>query len=446
MLWAESQRHEWADDEAAAFAVVALVLGRLLGSGPHWADELERLARQQRLEHSAALTRHLTHDFGNILTGIMGFTELAQAQQVPISAPLHSYLNEIYRAAQAGAQFTQQLRLFSRRQATPPMPSPLPLALSGVGQKLRAIRDAGHQLVLDVPEALPQVGLGLDSLQNVLGALLDNAREAMTLPGTVSLSAREAQLDEADCRGLFGTARPGPHLEIVVADTGPGLSPEAQQKLFDEPFFSTKSRRKGFGLAVSYGILAAYHGGIRLYPGAERGALARVVIPASGPVTSMSLPVGAMELSPLPSGQRVLVVDDQQHILDAVSALLRQAGYRVQPFVEGEAALEAYFSSQGNDPFSLVLTDVVMPGLSGVELARRLFRRDPSARVVFMSGKVSNDFTRQDFGGRHFEFVHKPFRTEDLLSAVRTSLGRPGKAAPSGGPGAASPLLPTWKS
>src|SRR5262249_8638039 len=152
-------------------------------------------------------------------------------------------------------------------------------------------------------------------------------------------SAHEAQLNESDCRALYGTARPGAHLEIVVADTGPGLSPEAQQKLFDEPFFSTKSRRKGFGLAVRFGILAADHGGSARGPGAERGAVARVVVPVGGPMTSMSLAVGTLE-TPLPtSGDRLLVVDDQQHVLDAVSALLRQAGYRVQPFVEGEAAL-----------------------------------------------------------------------------------------------------------
>ncbi len=443
VVWAEPAAPvDWDPRGLSGFAVAAMATTRALAGDPEWAGQAERAARQARMEMAANLTRHLSHDFGNILTGIMGFTELAQAQPMPASTPLHSYLNEIYRAAQTGAQFTERLRLFSRRQTVSTRPCPLPLALAGLSSRLQALRDAGHQVSLDIPAGLPAVGVGVDSLQQVIGALLDNAREALPAPGAVSVSARAVTLDEAACRGLYGAARPGQYVEVTVADTGSGLSAEAQGRLFDEPFFSTKARKKGFGLAVAYGILSAHQGGLRLYAGTERGVVARVVLPAGTAAAPAAVPEAAAPPVSAPAAQRVMVVDDERDVLASVAAALEQSGYRVQAFQSGEKALEAYFAA-GPDPFALVLTDVLMPELGGVELVRRLLKRDQSARVLFMSGFVSSDFLRHDFAGRQFELVNKPFRLDDLLSAVRAALSRP---APPRRPGPREPLLSAKKS
>src|SRR5262249_10231537 len=153
-----------------------------------------------------------------------------------------------------------------------------------------------------------------------------------------------------------------PHIEITIADTGVGLSPEAQKYLFADPFFTTKPRRHGFGLAVTYGILAAHHGGLRLHPRAERGVGARGLVPvAPVPVGRLAeaetRPIG--RASAKVHGERILVVDDEREVLQLVRATLEQAGYRVEGAGSGEAALEAY-ARAGRDPFRLVLADVVM--------------------------------------------------------------------------------------
>src|SRR5262245_35503359 len=243
VLWLEQPRAS-ADAEAAALALAGHALSRWLAgeARPRWADQLDLAARQERLETAADVTRRLSHDFGNVLTGILGFTELALAQQVPANTPLHSYLQEVYRAAQAGAQLTHQLRLFSRRQSASSRSSELAALLAEQEARLFALQPGGLNLRLAVPADLPAVGLDAEHLHQVLTALLDNAREALVGPGSISVSARAVELSASDCRDLYGAPRPGPHVEIIIADTGIGLSPEVQRRLFTEPFFTSKPR------------------------------------------------------------------------------------------------------------------------------------------------------------------------------------------------------------
>jgi signal transduction histidine kinase/CheY-like chemotaxis protein len=442
VLWLEDPaRTGWSDGEAGALALAGHVLSRWLEgeSQPRWAEQLDRAARQQRLETAAAVTRRLAHDFGNVLTGILGFTELALAQQVPSNTPLHAYLNEAFRAAQAGAQLTHQLRLFSRRQSSTSRSCPLTAVLSEQEARLFSAREAGVSLRLNVATDLPAVALDPEHLAHVLSALLDNAREALVGPGSISVSARLIELKDADCQDLFGSTRPGPHVEVIIADTGIGLSPDVQRRLFTEPFFTTKPRRRGFGLAITYGILHAHRAGLRLHPGAERGVVARVLLPIV-PVTRPfegeqpggarlsefdRAPEGSRSSAKAP-GEKILVVDDEPEVLQIVAASLEQGGFRVDALSNGEAALERYFAAT-SDPYRLVLTDVLMPGLNGVDLVHRLLKRDPGVHVLFMSAQVSADFTQQDFANYTFELVPKPFRPDHLLRMVRAAIDRPAR-------------------
>jgi signal transduction histidine kinase/CheY-like chemotaxis protein len=443
LLWLEDgRRPAWTAGEAAALSLAGRALRRWLVPGesrPRWAEQLERAARQQRLEAVAQVTRRLAHDFGNVLTGILGFSELALAQPMPAHSPLHSYLTEVHRGAQGGAQLTQQLRLFSRRQAHASRPCQPAAVLAEEETRLRGAAGAAVQVQTTLPGDLPPVALDADQLRQVLAPVLDNALEAVTAPGLpadpppqVTVSARVAVLGPAECRDFYGDLRPGPHVEIVVADTGPGLSPEALQRLFAEPFFSTKSRRRGFGLATAYGILCAHHGGLDLRPGRGRGVEARLVVPTAAAPAPAAVAPSAGEVV---RGDKVLVVDDDPMILQFVSRTLERAGYRVKAVASAEAALESYAAATG-DPFRVVLSDVLMPDVGGVDLAHRLLNRDPGVRVVFMSGQVSMDFVQQTFRGSCFEVLPKPFRPEGLLRAVRSALDRTlvagGRAA--GGP------------
>jgi signal transduction histidine kinase/ActR/RegA family two-component response regulator len=435
-LWLEDERRTNWDESAALLELAGLALARWLrNSGghaqpPRWADQLDRAVRQQRLETAAQVTRRLAHDFGNVLTGILGFSELALAQ-VPANTQLGSYLTEVYRGAQNGAQFTQQLRLFSRRQSNSSRSCALAAVLADEEARLAPLRekDGTWGLNISVPEGLPPLGLDAEHLRQVLAALIDNAREALVGPGSISVSAQALTLADADCHDLYGATRPGPHVEICIADTGPGLSPEAQHRLFAEPFFTTKPRRRGFGLAIAYGILQAHRGGLRLHSDGEHGVVARVLVPAApASAPTPPAPEAAVAGTRKARGDRVLVVDDDPQVLQYVSTTLEQAGYRVQSFTNAEDALQSYFA-QTTDLYRLVLSDVIMPRVTGIDLARRLLRRDPSARVLFMSGRVSADFTQQDFDGPPPELLPKPFLPEGLLRAVRSAIDRP--AAPS---------------
>lgn len=439
-LWLEGRGdRDFTDSDAATLSLAGHALAHVVGQDAQHrlADQLDVALRQERLETTAKVTRQLAHDFGNVLTGILGFTELAMTQQVPTSTPLFSYLQEVHRAAQTGAQFTQQLRLFSRRQSALSRTSQLANLLAEQEARLFAAQPDGLHLGLHVPQDLPGVGIDAEHVHQVLTPLLDNAREALNGAGAINVSARAVELTASDCRDLFGACEPGPHVEIIVADTGHGLTSDVQRRLFSEPFFTTKPRRRGFGLAVAYGILQAHKGGFRLHPGEERGAVARVLLPVAGeggaeengfhePGTADKGANGAPA-----KPERILVVDDEPDVLNFVTVSLTKAGFRVDGVGSCEAALQLYFTPT-SDPFHLVLTDVILPGMGGVELARRLLRRNANARVLFMSGHVPGamnwaELTRPEIALPPCEILAKPFRAEQLVKAVRAVLDRPSR-------------------
>ena len=417
LLWleADDRRTAWDAAEAAALALAGPVIGRLLESGPktRWAEQLDRAERQQGLETAANVVARLAHDYGNVLTGIVGFCDLSLSLRAPADSQMSRYLRELQQCAQNGAQLTHLLRLFSRRQAGGV--HPCETGTVAAEEAARFGTPGGPFTVhTSVGPGLPPAAIDAGQLRQVLAVLLENARDAMQAAGAVSVSVRTVVLTDDDCLDLYGDARPGPHVEIAVADAGPGLSVEASRRLFAEPFFTAKPRRRGFGLAVAYGIVHAHHGGLRLRPGASGGTVAEVYLPAVGP---------AQPAVPAPArGEKVLVVDDDPNILRFICATLERAGYRPQGATSAEEAMAQYTSAA--DRFRLVLSDVIMPKTTGVDLARRLLTFDPDVRVLFMSGQTTSDFTRLDFAGARFEFLSKPFRPEGLLRAVRGAIDR----------------------
>jgi signal transduction histidine kinase/CheY-like chemotaxis protein len=425
ILWLEdAERTAWTESEAAALFLAGQALTRWMTSDeapPRWALQLDRSMRQQRLEAASRLVRRLAHDFGNVLTGILGFSELALAMQASPNTPLHAYLTEIYRGAQNGAHYTNQLRLFARRQTASNRSSMLTSVLAEEETRLRSSLGTDIQLNLELPANLPAVALDAEHLRQVLTVLLDNAREAIAGAGTITVSARPLELTPVEARYLFGGVRAGSHLEISVADTGSGPTPEAEQLLFSEPFFSTKPRKRGFGLAVAYGILTAHRGGLELVRQGDR-TVARVVIPVtSAPVPLATRPSPSAQTTP--RNDKVLVVDDDPMILRFVTTTLERAGFRVEAISDAEDALRAYTKAV-DDPFRLVLSDVLMPNLSGIDLAKRLLAHDTNVRMLFMSGQVPSEFTQKGFAPGQFDVLPKPFRPEMLVRAVRSALDR----------------------
>ena len=427
ILWLEDPgRAEWTEGEAAALWLAGQALTRRLTAEeklPRWAVQLDRGVRQERLEAAARLVGRLAHDFGNVLTGILGFSELALSQSVTPDTPLHAYLTEVYRAAQNGGQYINRLRLFVRRQMSGNRSCNLTAILAEEESRLRPSLGKNVRLQLDAAENLPAAALEAEHLRQVLAVLLDNAREAIADAGSITVSARPVALSAAEARGLFGAARAGAHLVITVADDGSGLTPDAERQLFLEPFFTSKPRKRGFGLASAYGLLTANHGGIEIIRRGERGTIARIVVPTAD-VPAAAMPRPAAPAQPAASrSDKVLVVDDDPMILQFVMRTLQRAGYRVESAGNAEDALRAY-TAAGDDPFRLVLSDVLMPSVSGVDLAKRLLERDAQVRILFMSGQVPAEFTQQAFAPGQFDLLPKPFRPEGLVQAVRASLDR----------------------
>ena len=418
LLWleADAQRGAWSPAEAGALALAGQAIGRLLEAGTktRWAEQMDRAERQQGLEAVANVVARLAHDYGNILTGIVGFCDLSLALRSPPDSQLSRYLRELQRCAQNGAQLTHLLRLFARRQAG----GVHPCEVGGiVAEEAARVGAPGGPFTVSttIGPNLPLVAVDAGQLRQVLAVLLENARDAMQAAGGATVSVRTVQLTDEDCLDLFGDARPGSYVELTVADAGPGLSGEASRRLFAEPFFSAKPRRRGFGLAVAYGIVHAHHGGLRLRPGASGGTVAEVYVPLAAPATAAVAGAPAHK-------ENILVVDDDPNILRMICATLERAGYQAQPAGSAEEALTRF--TAGPDRFRLVLSDVIMPKMTGVDLARRLLALDPEVRVLFMSGQATSDFPGLDLPGSRFEFLSKPFRPEGLLQAVRGAIDR----------------------
>jgi CheY-like chemotaxis protein len=419
----------------------ALVLKGLHAGGlSRWAEQLDRAARQHRLEDAALVAQRLAHDFGNVLTAVVGFSELSLGLLGP-DAPCRPYAVEIHRAAQQGADLTRRLRWFSRRSTSRQGRSPLAEVTAQEEVRLRLVCGETLLLRLAVPPDLPPVACDADSLRTLLGAVLDNAREASPPGGAITLSARLAELCPADCFDLLGDPAPGAHVEVTVADEGAGLSTEVRQRLFAEPFLTTKPRHRGLGLAVVYGILRCHRGGLRMDPGHARGTVVRLYLPVAARCAATASPTAPPALS---RGERLLVVDDDVMVLSVVCTALERAGYRIQGASSAAGALACY-AAAGADPFHLVVSDVLMPQMNGVELARRLLGRHPGANLLFMSAQVSADFSQASLTGGPFEVLAKPFHPDTLLRAVRTALDRCASPAPptARGPGAELPLSPS---
>jgi len=360
---------------------------------------------QARLEQSALVTSRLCHDFGNYLTGIMGFTELGLTQAVPDSIQ-QRFLNEVLTSAKQGADWIRRLHLFCSRGAGPVWPS----LLSSVVACLRSTADAGLRWEVDWPGDLPLVAIDAASLQTVLGELVANSCEAKPENAAFSISARAVQVSESDCRGILGSTQPGSYVEIVVSDDGPGFAPDVRPCLFRDIFFSTKPRHRGLGLLVVYGTLHRIRGGLKLDGPAETsGACLRLYVPVAD-VAGPALTVHA--------GQpRVLLVYSNVPIFESLRKMLEARGCSV------EAATLDTDVPHGRS-FDLIVLSTVLPHMTGLEFARRVLEREPKANFLFVHTQGSfHGFADEELLKR-FVLLRWPLEPQAMIQAVQTALAR----------------------
>jgi signal transduction histidine kinase len=281
VLWAERGASEpWTEADRNYLRLSARLIERSPALAAQFGPTIDPERLHQRLADASIIAGRMAHDFDNVLTGIIGFADLS-VPLVPAGSLPAKYIGEISKVGQRGIQFTQQLHQLSRSGQGKPHPGSVTQAVAKEELRLRPNLPANVQVYNAVPANLAAVAMDAGPLGVVLGHLIENAADAMPAGGRVTVSARAVELTSADARGFLGQVGPGPHVEVTVQDTGPGIKPEVRARLFAEPFYTTKVRRRGLGLAIVYRTLSAHRGGVRIepVPPPDSGTLARVVIP-----------------------------------------------------------------------------------------------------------------------------------------------------------------------
>ncbi len=281
VVWADRGPGEpWNEIDRNYLRLSARMIERSPALAAHVGPLIDPERLQHRLADASVIAGRMAHDFDNILTGIIGFADLS-APQLPAGSQVQKFVSEIGKVGQRGIQFTQQLHQLSRSGHGKPLPGSVAATVGKEEARLRPAMAPGAQILAAIPANLGHVGMENGPLGVVLGHLLENAAEATPSGGRVVVSARLVELTPADARSYLGQVGAGPHVEVAVQDTGPGIRPEVRSKLFVEPFYTTKVRHRGLGLAIVYRTLYAHRGGVRLDPAPppETGTVARVVIP-----------------------------------------------------------------------------------------------------------------------------------------------------------------------
>ncbi|HYD54020.1 MAG TPA: two-component regulator propeller domain-containing protein [Gemmatimonadaceae bacterium] len=380
----------------------------------------EELRQSQKMDAVGRLAGGIAHDFNNLLTVIKGNTELA-LEALPDSDPVRTDLADVQRAAQRAASLTRQLLAFSRKQVLQPRLLRLDDVVSEVSRMLE--RTVGEDVRLHIALSADAAHVRADpgQLEQVLLNLVLNARDAMPRGGDLWIETRE--VDAPDASDAERAAAPmRPYVALAVRDTGIGMRPEVRERAF-EPFFTTKEVGKGTGLGLStvYGIVAQSGGFVQASSTVGAGSTFTVYLPrvAEEGVTEDAAPLAAQ-----PRGsETVLVAEDEPGVRQLVCAVLERAGYTVLRAADGSEALDLASAHVGR--IDLLLTDVVMPGMSGRELAERLLPGRPATRVLFMSGYTEDAVVLHGVSTLGTAFLPKPFTPDVLARTVRAVLDEP---------------------
>jgi PAS domain S-box-containing protein len=368
----------------------------------------EQLRHAQRIEAVGELAGGVAHDFNNILTAILGYSWFLQEELGPEN-PGHSEVLEIRKAAERGAALTRQLLAFSRRQVL----RPAVLDLNAVIGNLRGMlhRTIGEKIELrtSFESALARVWADVGQIEQVILNLVVNARDAMPEGGTIVLETANVRIEAAQA-AESGMIPKGEYATMTVADSGVGMGEETRLKIF-QPFFTTKEHGTGLGLSIVYGIVQQSEGHIRVHSTAGGGSKFVIYLPA----VAHAEPAAAPRRAPgslAPGTGTILVAEDEDTVRSLVVETLKTAGYSVLEARDAAEALE--ISERHSGPIQVLLTDVVMPGINGPDLAERLRPARPEMRVLFMSG-----YTESGSALAGKPLMEKPFTPEALAERVR---------------------------
>ena len=377
-----------------------------------------QLSQSQKMEAIGRLAGGVAHDFNNHLGVIIGYSELL-LDRLPPGDPLRKSATMIREAGQRSASLTRQLLAFSRRQIFEPKVLDLNTVVSDIDSMLRPLIGEDVELVTLLDPSLGKLRADPAQVDQIIMNLAVNARDAMPHGGRLILQTSNADLDEAYA-SKHATVKPGHYVMLAVSDNGTGMDKQTQEKIF-EPFFTTKEKGHGTGLGLSmvYGIVKQSGGYIWVYSELGQGTTFKIYLPRMDQdvADASAEPV----LRPASTGQEiVLVVEDEGMLRELFCEFLRESGYTVLAAGTGEEAVE--ISSRHQGPIHLLLTDAVMPGIRGRELAHSLEQRRPDMKVLFVSGYTDDSVLRGGLVQPGTAFLQKPFSRGALTRKVRAVL------------------------
>ncbi len=379
----------------------------------HW-----KMERAARMESVGRLAGGVAHDFNNLLMGTLAYADLAR-NELPADHPACDCLDEITRIAQRSAALTRQLLAFARKQIIVPQVLDLNDTLSEMLKLLRRLLGENIQIVWRPGTNLAPVKLDPSQIDQVLTNLCINARDAITGVGAITIQTAAATLDQAFCVDHEGTV-PGEYIRLMDSDTGCGMTKDVVANIF-EPFYTTKDAGKGVGLGLStvYGIVKQNKGAIHVTSEPGKGTTFQIYLPRFAGEVGQATGDTAAEL-PRGQGETLLIVEDEKTIGTALSLCMRAIGYKVL-LAENPADALGQVARHAGD-IHLLLTDVVMPGMNGRDMANQLLAQKPGLKVIYMSGYSADVLAKDGLLVDGMHFVQKPATRAELARKVHELL------------------------
>ncbi|NUN49435.1 MAG: response regulator [Candidatus Brocadiae bacterium] len=385
------------------------------------AERLEDQLRQaQKMEAVGRLAGGVAHDFNNLLTAILGYAETA-IDKIGSGHSASQDIEEVRRAGQRAATLTQQLLAYSRKQVLRLEPVDLNLVVQTMDRLLARLIGEDIRLKTHLAKDPLWVNADRGQLEQVIANLAVNARDAMSAGGNLTIETASAVLD-APYAEAAGGLKAGVYATLAMTDNGHGIPAEILPRIF-EPFFTTKEPGKGtgLGLSTSYGIVKQTGGHISVYSEPGQGTTFRIYLPLSSEIPGEA-PIATQDPPAARGGETILLVEDEPQVRSIARTILSRLGYQVLAAPDGMAAIDLATAHEG--PLDLLLSDVVMPGLGGVELADRLMAVRPGLRVLFMSGYSAHSIVQDGFLDPKVNVLEKPFTSATLSAKVREVLDR----------------------
>ena len=380
----------------------------------------EQLRQSQKVEAIGRLAGGIAHDFNNLLTVIKGYSQLSSFE-LKEGDPLRVNIDEIQNAAERAASLTRQLLAFSRRQVMEMKVLDLNTLLRDLEKMLRRVIGEDIEMVIQLAEDLGRVRADVGQIEQVIMNLAVNAKDAMPSGGKLTIETADVELDESYARSHVDV-KPSHYVMFSVSDTGVGMTSGVRERIF-EPFFTTKEMGKGTGLGLSttYGIVKQSEGHIWVYSVQGKGTTFKIYLPrVNEPLEEIRKDVLKEEL---PRGnETILIVEDEEDVRKLAGKILEKQGYRILESFNGDDALVA--CKRRKSPIHLMLADIIMPGMSGSELAKLLKPLYPEIKILYMSGYTDNAVVRHGVLEKGVNYIQKPFTMEGLARKVREVLDK----------------------